>query len=367
MNVEWLVFDLGGVIVDYDPDAGWHEYARRFPECREAVRAVATDPDGPRGQLGSGQISATEYFAAIERAVGHSLSSTEHVAIDVGILRGERPQMVELLEELSGQVRLACFSNTHNLHWEHMLGAYRCMELFEVRVASHLIGACKPSPRAYEILCSRLGASPQQCAFVDDAPENVRAARDLGMEAIDYTSYEQLLLELDALGWSGGDGGTKEPLLRRATRALMLTPAGEVLLMMAQEPQTGREVWFTPGGGMDGDETPIECLRRELREETGLDTVEIGPIIWHRRHTFFWAGRALTQEETYYLVQVERFEPQMIDNPSPGEASAFREFRWWTADEIDASAALFAPRRLGQYVEQLIREGPPTEPFDTGV
>ena len=71
--------------------------------------------------------------------------------------------------------------------------------------------------------------------------------------------------------------------------------------------------------------------------------------------------------ETYYLVRIERFDPQMVDSPSPGEASAFGEFRWWTAAQIDASDALFAPRRLGQYVAQLIREGSPSEPFDTGV
>ena len=237
MKVEWLVFDLGGVIVDFDPDAGWREYARRFPERQDAVREVTTAPDGPRTQLGSGQMSVAEYFAAVEEALGHSLSRAEHVAIDVGILRGERPQMVELLERLSGHVRLACFSNTHDLHWEHMRSEYQCMDLFEVQVASHLIGARKPSQRAFEILCSRLGASPGECAFVDDAAENARAARDLGMTGIHYTSYDQLLLELEALEWTGGGRGT--PLVRRATRALMLTPAGEVLLMKAQEPETG--------------------------------------------------------------------------------------------------------------------------------
>ena len=47
--------------------------------------------------------------------------------------------------------------------------------------------------------------------------------------------------------------------------------------------------------------------------------------------------------------------------------SAFREFRWWTADQIAGSEALFAPRRLSQFLVQLVRTGPPSEPFATGV
>jgi len=218
VNVEWLVFDLGGVVVDFDPDAGWQEYARRFPNRAEAVRQVTTSPNGPRAQLGSGEISTAEYFAAIEEALGQSLGRDEHAAIDVGILRGERSQMVELLERLSGHVRLACFSNTHQLHWEHMLAEYRCMDLFEVQVASHLIEARKPSRRAFEILCSRLGARPQECAFVDDAAENARAARDLGMTAIHFTSFDRLLVELDALGWSGGGRARRSPLQMPCSR-----------------------------------------------------------------------------------------------------------------------------------------------------
>jgi hypothetical protein len=38
---------------------------------------------------------------------------------------------------------------------------------------------------------------------------------------------------------------------REAVRALIFTPEGEILLMRAEEPDSGRQVWFTPGGGLD--------------------------------------------------------------------------------------------------------------------
>jgi 8-oxo-dGTP pyrophosphatase MutT (NUDIX family) len=66
-----------------------------------------------------------------------------------------------------------------------------------------------------------------------------------------------------------------------------------LLLIKEQERATGRMAWFFPGGGMEEGETPEECVRREMKEETGLG-VEVqgllldGPEVWkegpYQRH-----------------------------------------------------------------------------------
>ncbi len=159
--------------------------------------------------------------------------------------------------------------------------------------------------------------------------------------------------------------GTPEE--RCAARAVIVADAGSLLLMQAQEPVSGRCVWFTPGGGMEVNEDANTCLQRELREETGLTQAEIGPLIWRRQHTFMWDGRLIVQQEFFYLVKTEPFEPAMIDNPSPGEAASFRGFRWWRPEEIIASDDHFAPRKLGVHLRELLENGPPREPVDVGV
>lgn len=159
---------------------------------------------------------------------------------------------------------------------------------------------------------------------------------------------------------------TKKPMKREAVRAILLTPDGQVLLIRVQEPVTGREFWCAPGGGRQEEESPEVSLRREIAEETGLEEVVIGPPLWTRRHTFDWAGMTISQEETYYLVHTEWFCPTMKGNPEPIEMAAFREFRWWTTDEIAASVERFAPRRLAEHLRFLIRCGPPEKPFDSG-
>jgi 8-oxo-dGTP pyrophosphatase MutT (NUDIX family) len=137
--------------------------------------------------------------------------------------------------------------------------------------------------------------------------------------------------------------------------------------MKSQDPGDRREVWITPGGGIEQRETVDVCLRRELAEETGLQDVQIGPPLWTRFHEFEWDGKAFSQREEFYLIETAQFEPTMADNPAAGERSAFRAFRWWSVEDIRKSSELFAPRRLADLLETLIRTGPPETPFDVGI
>ena len=154
---------------------------------------------------------------------------------------------------------------------------------------------------------------------------------------------------------------------RRAIRAVLLTPEGRILLMRIQDPASRRQVWLTPGGAVERGESAEAGLRRELKEETGLQEVRVGPLLWTRTHEFAWNGRAISQREEFYLVETALFGPTIEDNPARGERLAFREFRWWSAEDIRNTSEQFAPRRLADLLESLIRTGPPEEPFDAGV
>ncbi len=154
---------------------------------------------------------------------------------------------------------------------------------------------------------------------------------------------------------------------RPAVRAVMLTPTGRMLLMQAQEPASGFRVWFAPGGGLEAGESAEASLRREILEETGVELKAVGPLIWRRRHTFQWNSKMLSQREDFYLVPIDAFEPDFTTNPSETELMDFRQFKWWSVDEIRASGDVFAPRLLAEHLESLIEQGPPSEPVDVGV
>src|SRR5947207_15291800 len=102
----------------------------------------------------------------------------------------------------------------------------------------------------------------------------------------------------------------------------------------------GHSWWITPGGGLGQDEDVETGLRRELREELGLNVFVVGPVVWLRQHTFDWGAKRICQREEYRIVKVQRFEPLMSDAV---EAKVLDEFRWWPLTELALSREDVAP------------------------
>jgi 8-oxo-dGTP pyrophosphatase MutT (NUDIX family) len=156
-----------------------------------------------------------------------------------------------------------------------------------------------------------------------------------------------------------------ERVERQAVRALLVDDDGAALLMKYREPASGQLLWLAPGGGRDPGESSQDCLRREVREETGLELADAGALVWTRRHEFRWNGRRVLQSEEFWLSRVARFDPSW-DGLTVHERRILLEFRWWTPDAIELSSELFIPRALAPALRALLAEGPPPTPIDVG-
>ena len=160
--------------------------------------------------------------------------------------------------------------------------------------------------------------------------------------------------------------------IRRAVRALLVTPDEHVLLCRFEFPT--RTVWALPGGGLDPGETHLQALHRELIEEVGLHDPVVGAHVWNREHIHpHEDGRWDGQRDRYYVVDAaHRFEPTPALSWDQLRAERLHELRWWHLDEIDDvttadTGVWFAPRRLGALLRSLATDGPPSTPIDTGV
>lgn len=169
---------------------------------------------------------------------------------------------------------------------------------------------------------------------------------------------------------SGSIAGRAVPTplrFREAVRALVVDPDDEVLLARFVFPN-GVEVWALPGGGLEDGETHEDGLRRELHEELGLTSVEIGPHVWNREHIVPMRTGHDGQRDRIHLVRTERFEPEPTIGWDAMRAEYVHDLRWWTVDEIAARPDLrFVPRRLVTHLTRLLTAGPPTVPIDVGV
>jgi len=103
--------------------------------------------------------------------------------IDVGGILRPNPELCRALQSLP--LRRAIFTNSSMDHSERVLdalglsGAFEA--IFDIRVANYLP---KPCPEPYHAVLDRLGVSAADCIMVDDAPENLKTAKELGMGTI---------------------------------------------------------------------------------------------------------------------------------------------------------------------------------------
>jgi putative hydrolase of the HAD superfamily len=175
-----LLFDLGGVIVDFRGGEGMNAvtggaYGVEF--CQDQWWRL---PELDR--LERGAISPEEFAAAFIARWGLDLEASAYVHAFKHWVVGVYEGAPEILASLRRRGRIACLSNVNSAHWE------RCVELgvdrlFDACFLSHELGLRKPEPAIYEEVSKRLGVPPDDIHFFDDVPANVDAARAGGMNA----------------------------------------------------------------------------------------------------------------------------------------------------------------------------------------
>jgi TDG/mug DNA glycosylase family protein len=220
------------------------------------------------------------------------------------------------------------------------------------------------------------GLAPRAIAFVGkeayrglfgERPElgpQQRTLGDVGLFVLPSTSPANAAVPYaERLRWFAALHDWLEPVDRPAARALVLDRQNRTLLVQFLD-DFGQSWWATPGGGMREGETVEETIRRELAEEAGLHDFHLGPEIWLRDHTFAWYGRIYRQRERISLVRVEEHEPAPEIDLA---AEHVHEVRWWTLAELEAAEDTLVPKRLPEFLCELLEHGPTKEPIDVGV
>jgi HAD superfamily hydrolase (TIGR01509 family) len=105
---------------------------------------------------------------------------------------------VYLKRELKPHYKIGMLSNAGE-NWLPQLFSEDQIALFDTVALSYETGFVKPDPRAYEDIARRLDVEPEECIFIDDQERYCTAAREAGMQAVVYTSFEQLQAELSPL------------------------------------------------------------------------------------------------------------------------------------------------------------------------
>jgi putative hydrolase of the HAD superfamily len=194
-----LVFDLGGVVVRWDPEAiidGVFKDEAVKAKVRQAVFEHADWLELDRGTLGRDE--------AIERAARRSGLAAEDIkrllhAVPASLV--VFPDSVELLHRLKRKGHpLYCLSNMHFASIEYLERQHTFWDVFQGRVISCRLQLCKPEPGIYEHLLREFGLKAEDTLFIDDVQKNLDAAAKLGIHTLRFENAAQCERELRARG-----------------------------------------------------------------------------------------------------------------------------------------------------------------------
>lgn len=195
-----VIFDLGGVLIDWNPR---YLYRKLFDGDDEAMEAFLAEVASPawNAEQDAGRTwqEAVEALAAIHPGKRDLIAAYDERWGET--LGGPIEATVEVLAALRrAGVRLTALSNWSAEKFPIARPRYPFLEWFETIVISGEVRVSKPDPRIYRHLLERTGLAAETCVFVDDSAVNVETAADLGMTALLFRDPATLRIDLGDLG-----------------------------------------------------------------------------------------------------------------------------------------------------------------------
>lgn len=196
-SIGWVLFDMGNVLVEYRPHA-MSLVADFYRVPVDAVAAALFENDMTQ-RISIGALNPDDFVTFMNTRFWGKATRADYVTWYRREIENVLPGIPELVKSLKGRVGLAVLSNTFFGHWDYFLTTPLAGE-FDHMMASHEIGATKPTRESYERALATMGTDPGNVVFFDDKLENVEGARAVGIQAFTSVSVEDTRRGLATVG-----------------------------------------------------------------------------------------------------------------------------------------------------------------------
>lgn len=186
-----LIFDFGNVLVRWEPERVYTSHFGSEATAWWFLRHVANSQW--RGRIDAGESTDTCINQLSSLYPDYKEAIHLYQSRWAEMLTGEMPGMRHLLEvALSAGHHLYGLTNWSMETFPQARERFGILQMIDHYVVSGAEGLIKPDPRLFRVLLNRYGLQAETCTFIDDNPDNVEAARALGMRGIVFTSAADL-------------------------------------------------------------------------------------------------------------------------------------------------------------------------------
>ena len=180
-----VLFDLGNVLVRLDLERGLERLRRLAPASAPASLEIAAAFFSPASlACNRGELSPEQFLDALASQLG--LGPDAHAALAAAWcdIFTRWPEMEWLAAAtLAAGHRTFVLSNTDPLHYAWLSARLPILRQASGVFLSYEAGLIKPDPEFFRVALRRLGLEAARCVFLDDKPDNVEAARSVGIPA----------------------------------------------------------------------------------------------------------------------------------------------------------------------------------------
>lgn len=199
-NRSVVVFDLGGVLIDWDPR---HLYRKLFAGDEAAMEHFLANvcTASWNSQQDAGRTFAEACALLKSQHPGHAELIDAWIERQAEMLGGAIGGTVEILAELRARkVPLYALSNWSAETFPISLKRFEFLHWFQGIVLSGEVRLLKPDPRIFHLFFKTHGVDSAEAVYIDDMEKNVETAIAMGMHGIVFTDPASLRRELAKLG-----------------------------------------------------------------------------------------------------------------------------------------------------------------------
>lgn len=199
MQINTIIFDLGGVMINWDPRNLYRKIFADEAEMEYFLTNICTPAWNHEQDAGRSIEEANNLL--ISQFPKYEPQIRAFYGRWTEMLDGTVPRSVEIQQQLLGDPRfkVVALTNWSAETWVWALDLFPFLHDFEGVLVSGQENMAKPEHRIYELCLERYGIEADKSVFIDDSEPNVIAAREVGIHGIHFQSSDQLDVDLHAL------------------------------------------------------------------------------------------------------------------------------------------------------------------------